>query len=44
MKKKKIENESLTKDSSVRDLLGQTFIKTPRSMFKRMQSNNIIAR
>lgn len=44
MKKKKIENESLTKDSSVRDLLGQTFIKTPRSMFKRMQSNNIIDR
>ena len=44
MEKKKIENESLTKESSTMKLLGQTFIKTPRSIFKRMQSDDIIDR
>ena len=44
MKQKKIENESLTKGSSIMELLGQTFIKTPRSIFKRMQSDDIIDR
>ena len=44
MRKKKIENEPLAKELSITELLGQTFIKTPRSIFKRMQSDDIIDR
>lgn len=44
MKQKKIENESLAKELPIMELLGQTFIKTPRSIFKRMQSDDIIER
>ena len=44
MRKKKIENELLAKELSITELLGQTFIKTPRSIFKRMQSDDIIDR
>lgn len=44
MVKKQIVNEKLTSVLPIAEYLGQTFIKTPRSIFKRMQSDDVIER
>lgn len=44
MEKKQIENEALTKVLPIMEYLGRTFIKTPRSIFRRMQSDDIMDR
>lgn len=44
MKEKWIENELLTSKPSVMGYLGKTFIKTPRSIFGQMQSEDVIER